>query len=356
MSLNIKWSTLLAVAVGAVLVGGLAGTVVGAEAVILIQASRASASATNLSAVVDINTTVETGSGSGLAAGTGLVLNSRGEILTNNHVIAGATQIAVNLTGENKSYSALVVGVDPRIDIAVLQVQGVNGWPSAIFADSTHLSAGEKVSAIGNALGLGGSPRVSVGNITALGQSITAGGIFAGTEDLSNMIEFDATVSPGESGGPLVDGNGKVVGIITAAAGSANNLPSTPAYAIPANTALGIVKQIESGKSSADIILGQVGYIGGVASDLDAASAASLGLSVSKGALVISVNEGSPAQKAGIGPGSVIVAVAGKAVGTRIELGTAIHAYKPGANVSVTWVDKQGTHNASLTLMSGPAI
>jgi S1-C subfamily serine protease len=309
-----------------------------------------------MNAVVDINTVVSTANGNGSAAGTGLILNSHGEVLTNNHVVAGATSITVNLVGGTVVYNASVVGVDPTDDIAVIQVSGVKNWPSASFADTTSLSVGAKVSAVGNALGLGGPPRVSTGKITAVGQSITAGGLFDGTETLSNMIEFDATVSPGESGGPLLDSNGKVVGMITAASGGNGNLPSAPAYAIPSNTALSIVRQVEAGHASSTIILGQVGYIGVVVSELDAASATQVNLSVGQGVLVISVNADSPAQKAGLTAGSVIEAVGNQKVSTRVELGTAIHAYKPGDSLSVTWADKQGTHTASLVLIGGPAI
>jgi S1-C subfamily serine protease len=143
--------------------------------------------------------------------------------------------------------------------------------------------------------------------------------------------------------------------MITASSGN-GNLPSQPAYAIPVNTALDIVHQIESGTTNAEIFLGQVGYIGITAQSLNAGNSVGLGLSVSVGVLVISVNAGSPAEGAGITSGSVIVEAAGKTITTENELRAALHVYKPGAQVLVKWVDSKGAHSATLTLTSGPVI
>ena len=349
----LRWAILATLLVLSGTVGAIGGTAAGAQLrahVVAIQVQPDSAGA-----IVNIDTTVVTGNGSGRAAGTGLVLNSQGEVLTNNHVVEGAIKITVTPAGGSVGYSANVVGVDPAADLAVLQVVGVKGWPTASFADSAKASVGDKVSAMGNALGLDGVPRVSTGKITALAQSITAGGSLGASEQLSNLIMFDATVEPGESGGPLLNANGQVLGLITASSGN-GNLPSSPAYAIPANTALQVAHQIESGQASADIILGQVGYMGVVAQDLTAADAAALGLSVQAGVLIVGVNAGSPAESAGMVSGSVVVEVAGQAVATEAELRAIMHTYKPGQAVMVKWVDAQGAHSASMTLTSGPVV
>ena len=348
----LRFATLAVLLLLAAGVGAMGGTLAGQQ----LQKHLAGVGvADSASAIVDINTIVETGNGGGKAAGTGVVLKGNGEVLTNNHVVEGATMITVTPAGSSSSYEAQVVGVDPTADIALLQVSGVKGWPTVSFADSSKARVGDSVSAMGNALGLGGPPRSSSGKITALAQSITAGGTLAGTEQLSNLIQFDATVEPGESGGPLLDSSGRVLGLITASTGN-GNVPAEPAYAIPANAALEVVRQIESGHASSTIILGKVGYMGVVVQDLSAANAGALGLSVQSGALVISVNAGSPAEGAGIRHGSVIVMVAGHTVATEAELRAVLHTYKPGQSVNVSWVDGTGTHSSTLTLASGPAV
>jgi len=350
-----RWSTLLAIFVVAGLLGAGIGTLAGLNWHGHLP-SLTAASSNGGPVVVDITTSVTTGNGSGQAAGTGLVLTSSGLVLTNNHVIEGSTKITVMLPQAADSFSASVVGVDPKADIAVLQVEGVKGWQVTSFADSSHASVGQAVSAEGNALGVGGAPRVSTGKITALAQTITAGGTLAGPEQLDGLIQFDATVVPGESGGPLLDAQGQVLGMITASSGN-GDLPSQPAYAIPSNAALAVVRQIEGGHASADIILGQVGYMGIVAQNLDAASASQLGLAVQSGVLVVSVGAGSPASAAGIRPGDVIVGAAGTTISTQTELRSILDKYKPGDQVQVDWMDAQATtHSAELTLTTGPAV
>ncbi|MDQ6879002.1 MAG: trypsin-like peptidase domain-containing protein [Candidatus Dormibacteraeota bacterium] len=127
-------------------------------------------------AVVDINTVFQTAGGSGTAAGTGIILTPTGEVLTNNHVVEGSTSITVQTAGRAGSYTAYVMGVDPSADVALIQIQGVSGLPTATLADSSTLLKGESVVAIGNAGGVGGAPSVTQGTIVALGQSITATG------------------------------------------------------------------------------------------------------------------------------------------------------------------------------------
>ncbi|GAC1671716.1 MAG: trypsin-like peptidase domain-containing protein [Candidatus Dormibacteraceae bacterium] len=298
-------------------------------------------------AVVDINTVV----GSGRAAGTGMIITSSGEVLTNHHVVDGSSTIRVTIAGRSQAYTAHVIGVYPSADVAVIQIEGVFGLPSVSFASSSKVKVGDSVVAIGNALGQGGTPDVSQGNITALDQTITASASGAKAERLIGMLQTDATIYPGDSGGPLVNSSGQVVGMITAGQvqgfrTSASNIN----YAVASDTFLAIVNQIRSRSSNPAIIYGQVGYIGVSAQTLDAATAAQLGLSVSSGALVRQVEAGSPADNAGIARNSVITAVGGSQVTTIDILGTAIRAHKPGEKVSISWVNQSGTHTASITL------
>jgi S1-C subfamily serine protease len=298
-------------------------------------------------AVVDINTVV----GSGRAAGTGMIISSNGEVLTNNHVVDGSTSIQVTIAGRSQTYTAHVVGVDPGADIAVIQVEGVSGLPTVTFARSSSVKVGDAVVAIGNALGQGGTPDVSQGSITALDQTITASEGGAKSERLTGMIQTDATIYPGDSGGPLLNSAGQVVGMITA--GQVQGFRSSGSnlnYAVPSDMILDIVNQIRSGKANPAIIYGQVGYIGVSAQTLDAATAAQLGLNVSSGALVRGVVAGSAAEIAGITRNAVITAVGSSQVTSIDNLGTAIRAHKPGEKVSVTWVTQSGTHTATLTL------
>jgi S1-C subfamily serine protease len=307
-------------------------------------------------AVVDINTVFQSASASGTAAGTGIILTSTGEVLTNNHVVEGATSITVQVAGRAGTYTASVVGVDPTADVAVIQINGVSGLPTATLADSSTLQAGETVVAIGNAGGTGGTPSVTEGAIVALDQSITASG-GATAEQLTGMIQSDATIAPGDSGGPLVNSAGQVVGMITAGQSTSRNGATQIGFAIPTDNALAVVNQIRAGQASSQVILGQVGYLGVSVTDLTPAVAAQLGLNVNSGALVVGVVTGSPADQAGMAQYGVITDVAGTSIGSTTDLGNVLHTYKPGDQVQVTWTDQASTsHTATITLTTGPAI
>ena len=298
-------------------------------------------------AIVDINTVV----GSSQAAGTGMIITSTGEILTNNHVVDGSTSIEVTISGHSQTYTAHVIAADPSADIAVIKVDGLSGLPIVSFASSSSVNVGDLVVALGNALGQGGAPAVSQGSVVALDQTITASEGGSKSEQLTGMIQSDATIYPGDSGGPLVNSSGQVIGMITA--GNVQGFRSQASnvnYAIASDNILSVVNQIRSGQTSAQIIYGQVGFMGVSVQTLDAATASQLGLSVSSGALVATVQSGSPAAAAGITRYSVITSVGGTAITSSDTLGTAIRAHKPGERVSVTWVTTSGTHNATLTL------
>jgi S1-C subfamily serine protease len=298
-------------------------------------------------AIVDINTVV----GTSQAAGTGMIISSTGEILTNNHVVDGSTSIQVTIAGHSQPYSAHLIAADPSADIAVIKVDGLTGLPAVSFASSSSVNVGDAVVALGNALGRGGAPSVSQGSIVALDQTITASEGGSKSEQLSGMIQSDAMIYPGDSGGPLVNSSGQVIGMITA--GNVQGFRSSASnvnYAIASDTILDVVNQIRSGQTSASIIYGQVGFIGVTAQTLDAAAASQLGLNVSSGALIVGVQVGSPAAGAGITRGSVITSVGGTAVTSVDTLGTAIRSHRPGDRVSVTWVNANGTHTATVTL------
>src|ERR1700676_1522262 len=271
-------------------------------------------------AIVDINTVV----GSGQAAGTGEIITSNGEILTNNHVVDRSTSIQVTIAGRSQTYTAHVIGVDPSADIALIQVDGVSGLPTVSFASSSSVKVGDPIVALGNALGQGGTPDMSQGSITALDQTITASEGGSKSEQLTGMLQSDATIYPGDSGGPLVNSSGQVVGMITAGdVQGFRSSASTVNYAIPSDTILSVVNMIRSGQANSKIIYGQTGYIGVTVQNFDSSAAAQLNLSVSSGALVAGVQPSSPAASAGITRYSVITSVGGTQINNLDDLSSA---------------------------------
>ena len=220
-------------------------------------------------------------------------------MLTNNHVVSGSTSITVTIAGRSGTYAAHVVGVDPTKDVALIQVEGVSGLPTATLADSSTLQVGEPIVAFGNALGQGGAPSVSQGSVVALDQSLTASD-GSSSEQLTGMVQIDASIAPGDSGGPIVNSAGQVVGMITAGQSAGRvSTATTVGFAIPTNTALAVVNQIRSGQASSEVILGQVGFLGVQVTDLTARNAAQLGLASTSGALVTGVVAGSPPRAPG---------------------------------------------------------
>jgi S1-C subfamily serine protease len=311
--------------------------------------------------LVDINTFTDADLGSSvqvpLGAGTGMILTSSGEVLTNNHVVEGANSIRATIPSTGATYRADVVGVDPSADVALIQLEGASGLSTVSTGNSSSLSSGQQVVAIGNALGRGGAPSVTSGSVSSLNQSITVSDDRGGSEHLSGLIQSDASISPGDSGGAIVTTDGKVVGMITASATqSPGQSSSRIGYAIPINAALAVVGQVRSGQATADVIIGPAGYLGIEARNIDAATAARLGVSTNAGALVVGVEPGTSAAHAGLSRLSVITAVDGTHVTSADTLGPTIHVHKPGEQVRVTWIDQTGTHTATIRLVSGPAV
>jgi len=309
-------------------------------------------------ALVDINTVVQTATSTGAASGTGMIITSSGEVLTNNHVVDQSISISVTIAGHAGSFKAHVIGVSPTADVALIQIEGLSGLPTVTFADSSSVKVGDPVVALGNALGQGGTPALTQGQVTAVDQTITASEGSGRSETLTGMIQSDAGISPGDSGGALVNSAGQVIGMITA--GEAQGFRTTVSpigYAVNTNSALTVVNEIRAGQASADVIIGPVGYLGVQIRDLDQQLAAQYGLSITSGPLVLAVQAGSPADQAGMTRLSVITKIGSTSVDSSASLGNALHAYKPGANVAVTWIDQGGaSHTKTLTLTTGPNI
>jgi S1-C subfamily serine protease len=316
------------------------------------------------------------------AAGTGQVMTSSGLVLTNNHVIDGATSLKATDVGNGRTYTARVVGYDKTDDIAVLQLEGASGLTTVSYGNSADLTTGQSVVALGNAGGKGGTPSVATGTVTALNQAITASDEGSGTtEDLSGMIETNAGIQPGDSGGPLVNAAGQVVGMDTAAltpstasspygqspyGQSSSGQTATQGYAIPINKALSIASEIESGKSSAAVHIGETGFLGVEVASSDASSAPGSGFfglgatpgaeQSSGGVTVEGTLAGSPAAAAGLSAGDVIHSAGGHAVTSPASLQAVIEQYHPGGKVRVVFTNQEGqTQTASVTLASGPA-
>lgn len=292
-------------------------------------------------------------------AGTGMVLTSTGEVLTNNHVISGATRITATDVGNGRTYAARVVGYDVSHDVAVLQLSDASGLTTVPLGNSSRLHVGASVVAVGNAGGRGGTPSYAGGTVTALDQSITASDPAAGTsEPLSGLVETNAAVVSGDSGGPLVNTAGQVVGMDTAASeGFRFDSAGNQAYAVPINTALSIARQIESGSRSGTVHVGPTAFLGVNVQSADHAGAGDPGGAPSgSGAQIADVLDGGPAASAGLVAGDVITSVDGHAVTSADSLTTVMLDERPGGVVTVTYLDPSGQQkSATVTLASGPA-
>jgi len=291
-----------------------------------------------------------------MGAGTGMVLTSDGEVLTNNHVVKGAWKIQVHVPG-GSSYTASVVGVDPAHDVALIQLQNASDLSTINPGDSGSVSVGENVAGIGNALGRGGSPTVANGAVTGLNRTITANDPDGTSERLTGMIQTNAHIQPGDSGGGLVNSDGQVIGMITAGSDTQTTSvsQSSVGFAIPISTALDVVGQIHAG-GGGTVLMGERGYLGVGVKPLDQDPTTAARLGVQSGALVSEVEPNGPAAGAGMTAPAVITAVDGKAVTSPNTLGPLLHAHVPGETAQISWVDDSGSHSATVQLISGPAV
>jgi len=281
----------------------------------------------------------------GQAAGTGMVLTPSGEVLTNNHVIAGATSIKVIVPSTGRSYTAQVLGYSVASDTAVLKLQGASGLATVTTGNSAKLQRGQLVRATGNAGGTGRLVTVT-GHITGLGKTITATD-GQQSEQLRGLIETNTPIQPGDSGGPLLDASGKVQGMNTAASRAGGYYfqdATNDAYAIPINAALKVVKQVESGATTLAVHIGATAFLGVQLSPGDGS-----------GVAITGVVSGSAADTAGLQYGDVITAVDGHAVTAPNALRALLLQKHPGDTATLTWIDQAGSqHSATVTLASGP--
>jgi S1-C subfamily serine protease len=287
--------------------------------------------------------------------GTGMILSTDGEVLTNNHVIAETTSVTVTLYGRTLALDASVVGTDPLHDLALLRINSPPaGLQPVVFGDSTQLQVGDAVIAIGNALGLSaGTPTVTSGIVSALGRTVQAGDVGGGqVENLSNMIQTDAAINSGNSGGALVDSVGQVIGMNTAVASStADNAPAENiGFAIPSSTIRSLLPSLRAGGT----VVAHRAYLGVEVEDLTPQLRQAYNFVPTQGAVVVRVVSGSPAATADIQQGDVIVGFDGKAVTSAASLTTAVGAAKPGDRATVTVWRGQRRMTISLTLGSTP--
>ncbi len=294
--------------------------------------------------VVDINT--ELAFQHATAAGTGMVLTEDGRVLTNNHIIEGATAISATVVETGKTYTATVMGTDASGDIALLQLEDASGLETVEIGDSSTVRVGDRVVSLGNAGGLGGEPSVKEGTVEALGQDLAIGDPRGGYHQLENLIATTVPLQSGDSGGPLADADGEVIGIDTAAT-VPNRFRSGPTlgFAIPIADAMDVVRQIESGQATDTVHIGPTAFLG-----------VSLVAAGGPGVVVAGVASGSPADDAGLEEGDTITSADGQTVDSGESLSTVIRARRPGDKVGLQWTDRDGDrHSTTVELAGGPA-
>ncbi len=292
--------------------------------------------------IVDIDTKL--GFQSAVGAGTGIVIDPGGVVLTNNHVIAGATDITARDIGNGQSYPAEVIGYDRTEDIAVVQLGGASGLPVANIGNSSRVAVGDPIVSLGNAGGAGGTPSAVAGRVTGLNQTVSASDSLTGsTETLDGLIQVDAAIRPGDSGGPTVNSANQVIGLNTAASDNFR-LGRGEGFVIPINQAMSIAGQIRSGAGSSTVHIGPTGFLGVGVSDARGG-----------GAVIQQVIPEGPAAGAGLTQGSVISAVNGNAVNSATALTNVLDQHHPGDSVTLTVQDGPGaSRNVPVTLAPGP--
>ena len=342
--------------------------------------------------LVDISSNL--GYQGGQAAATGMVISSNGLVLTNNHVITDTTGLSATVVTTGQHFAAKWIGYNAKDDVAVIKLVGAHNLRTVPLGNSSRVKIGDRVIAMGNAEGAGGAPAVA-GSITGMNQTITASDSGAGTsETLHNMLQTNAGIVQGDSGGALASTAGQVIGMNTAAAtGNFGSTAQSVGYAIPINTAIRIARQIIAGKPGPNLQIGSTGFMGVLvpagrassvsnpgqqrklqlkqdetgssfpvqpsspvclANDLNAGVPRAVA-PVRSGALIIGELCGTPASKAGIVPGDVITSVAGKAVTSPSDLTTVMIGLRPGMSIRVDWVAVNGQrHQSTMVLAQAP--
>ncbi|HLJ99596.1 MAG TPA: trypsin-like peptidase domain-containing protein [Streptosporangiaceae bacterium] len=326
------------------------------------------------------------------AEGTGMIVSADGLVLTNNHVIDNSTSISAQLVRSGRVYQAQVVGYDASADIALLRLVGARELPVVTFGNSSQLTVGTPVLALGNAEGRGGATPAG-GLISALGRSIDASDQGSGTtEDLPDMEQTTAQIQQGDSGGALANNAGQVVGMITAANSASAHQGGTIGFAIPIDSARAIAQQIAEGQASTAVYIGVPGFLGvvvpasksasphrqasdeqhfldtqrtepglngpGDAACIDVSSQVSVPTRIApatRGVLIVDIFCGTAVSQAGLVPGDVITSISGTPVTVPTSLGAALGKYHPGQTISLRWIDTGGTkHNTPIALGAGP--
>jgi S1-C subfamily serine protease len=280
-----------------------------------------------------------------IGAGTGIVLDPSGTILTNFHVVQGADSITATVTG--RPYQADLVGYDRHRDIAVLQLRGAGGLPVAALGDSSQLAVGDPVVALGNARGSGSPLTQEAGQVVGFGRTINAKDELTGSSNqATGLIEFAAPVRAGDSGGPVVNGAGQVVGVTTAATVNFRMDPGGSGFAIPINDALATANQIRSRAPSDTVHIGPPTLLGvGVNSKNQPGTL--------PGVIIFEVLQGGPAQQAGLHDGDVLLSINGQHLNSATELTDVLDRHYPGDVVDLVWIDRAGQQqNGKATLSS----
>ena len=307
--------------------------------------------------LVDINIVTARGS----AAGTGMVVSSNGEVITNNHVIKGAQNVSATDLGNGRTYTARIVGYDRQHDVAVLMLDGASGLATVPLGDSGGVHVGASVLTFGNAGGVGGTPSVAGGSVSGLGRSITASDPTESgdIEHLTGLIQINGQIQPGDSGGPLTSA-GKVIGMDTAAStGFDFQSASGAGFAVPIDSVITISNLILRGHSTSTIHIGATAIIGVYVASNQAATvnyygcpssqASASGVLIAAGAVA-----GSPAAAVGLGHCDLITSVGGTKTSSPAGLLNAMETHHPGDSVSLGWLDTSGgSHTVTIRLATG---
>jgi S1-C subfamily serine protease len=304
-----------------------------------------------LPAVVNVTTDVYQADGSsGQGVGTGFIVRDDGVIVTNCHVVEGGSRLTVFLSDEERTeYEARLIGADCLNDLAVLDIDE-QGLPTVPLGDSEGLRLGQRVVALGYALGLEGGPTVTTGIVSSLDRTIEAQdpncqACENGVRTYPSVIQTDAAINPGNSGGPLVDMAGNVVGINSAGNGQAENI----GFAIK----IDFVRDTIS--SSIEDPLAATGYLGVSTTELTSDLRFQQGIDVETGAFVVGTLADGPADDVGIGEGDVIISIDGQAIASPEDLGAVLDGLAPGDRVSVELVEADGgTRTVEVELAARP--
>lgn len=302
------------------------------------QITGVAAAATRLAnSVVTISSLVDGAMGEGESTGTGVIVTSNGEILTNAHVVEGATEVRVRFAGDTEPVIAVVLAVDTGNDLALLKVNAQN-LVAATFAKPGSVRVGDQVVAIGYALALDGGPSVTTGIVSAMRRTI-----FTDSGALNSLIQTDAAISSGNSGGPLANMRGEVVGINTAVArGDDNSAANNIGFAISVDEVLTVLLQLREQGSGTPRSEGFLGV--GLETRNDGGA----------GSIIATVQPGSPAEQAGVFIGDIVLAVDGEPINGQAGLVAAIRDRKPGDSISIDLVRDGQRLTVSAVLVARP--